>query len=112
MYLWIVIIIVCYVSVKWLLRKLRVGRYDEKYVLITGSDTGFGNLLAKQLDRLGFNVIAGCLTEKGESDLKKTCSRQLTTITLDVTKESSIANALVEVNKILPDKTGMFFLLF
>ena len=107
MYTWIVIIVVCYVTVKRLLRKLRVGRYGEKYVFITGTDSGFGNLLAQQLDRLGFNVIAGCLTEKGETHLNKTCSRKLRTISLDVTKESSIANAVVEVNKILPDGKGM-----
>ena len=110
MYFWIIIVVVCYVTLLRLLRKLRVGRYGEKYVFITGTDSGFGNLLAKQLDHMGFNVIAGCLTEKGETDLKKTCSSKLRTISLDVTKESSIANAVAEVNKCLPNGKGMFYI--
>lgn len=37
------------------------GRVDltDKAVLITGCDTGFGLLLAKQLDELGVHVFAG-----------------------------------------------------
>ena len=31
----------------------------DKYVLISGCDTGFGNGLAIELDKQGFNVLAG-----------------------------------------------------
>lgn len=46
-------------------------------VMITGCDTGFGNILAKDLDSLGIKVFAGCLTEKGIQDLKAKCSENL-----------------------------------
>ena len=106
MYFWIIIVVVCYLTIQRLLCKLKVGRYGEKYVFITGTDSGFGNLLAKQLDHMGVNVIAGCLTEKGETELNKACSSKLRTISLDVTKETSIAKAVEEVSKILPKGKG------
>lgn len=34
---------------------------DDKSVLITGCDSGFGLALAKHLHKLGFTVFAGCL---------------------------------------------------
>ena len=35
----------------------------KKAVLITGCDTGFGNLLAKRLANEGVTVFAACLTQ-------------------------------------------------
>ncbi|XP_041699346.1 retinol dehydrogenase 5-like [Coregonus clupeaformis] len=49
-------------------------------IFITGSDSGFGNLVASRLDRKGFNVISTCLTEKGGSDLKAVASPRLNTV--------------------------------
>ena len=34
---------------------------NGKYVLISGCDTGFGHALAIELDKQGFNVLAGVL---------------------------------------------------
>ncbi|CAD5115140.1 DgyrCDS4144 [Dimorphilus gyrociliatus] len=61
-----------------------------RYVLITGCDTGFGNLLAKRLDNKGMNVIATCLTEKGAKDLSLSSSNRLTTFILNVTNDDEI----------------------
>ncbi|PVD30564.1 hypothetical protein C0Q70_09832 [Pomacea canaliculata] len=36
--------------VTWLRSRIRVCDYHKKHVLVTGCDTGFGNLLAKRLD--------------------------------------------------------------
>lgn len=66
---------------------------SDKYVYITGCDTGFGNVLAKYLHKKGFCVIAGCYTEKGEVELKKACSDRLSTVQLDVTDSDSIKKA-------------------
>ncbi|XP_053313651.1 retinol dehydrogenase 7-like [Spea bombifrons] len=64
---------------------------SDKYVLITGCDSGFGNLLAKQLDQRGMRVLAACLTEKGAEDLKKETSSRLQTVILDVTDSQSVS---------------------
>ena len=71
----------------------RVGSYCDRYIFITGCDTGFGHELAKRLDLLGCHVFAGCLTEKGETELKKVCSERLHTVPLDVTNHDSITRA-------------------
>lgn len=76
----------------------------DKYVYITGCDTGFGNLLAKHLDKLGFCVIAGCYTEKGEDELKKSTSDRLTTIQLDVTNSESVARAAAFIKTLVGQK--------
>uniref|UniRef100_A0A4W4GV64 Uncharacterized protein n=1 Tax=Electrophorus electricus TaxID=8005 RepID=A0A4W4GV64_ELEEL len=78
---------------RWVRELKQVPNISEKYVYITGCDTGFGNLLAKHLDILGFCVIAGCYTEKGEDELNKACSTRLSTVQLDVTDNNSISKA-------------------
>lgn len=93
---------------RWFLRRLKIRHYGNKHVFITGCDTGFGNLLAKRLDKLGFRVFAGCLTEQGVKELKSTCSRQLVTIEIDVSKETSIANARKLVEQKLPKDKGLW----
>lgn len=80
-----------------LLRLLRerkvVSHLQDKYVFITGCDSGFGNLLARQLDRRGMRVLAACLTEKGAEQLRSKTSDRLETVILDVTKTESIVAA-------------------
>lgn len=71
---------------------------------ITGCDTGFGNLLAKYLDKDGFHVIAGCYTEKGEVELKKACSARLSTVQLDVTDNNSIKKAADIIKTLVGNK--------
>lgn len=63
-------------------------------MFVTGCDSGFGNLLCKRLDRRGFRVIAGCLTEKGADDLKRATGPYLKTVLLDVTSTASIQKAM------------------
>ncbi|XP_053311671.1 retinol dehydrogenase 7-like isoform X2 [Spea bombifrons] len=76
----------------------------DKYVLITGCDTGFGNLLVKQLDQRGMQVLAACLTEKAAEDLKKETSSRVRTTTLDVTDTESVSSAAKWVATIVGDK--------
>ena len=92
------------------LRLLYLHDFTNKYVFITGCDTGFGNLCAKRLDSLGCHVIASCLTEDGENELKASCSGNLKTIQLDVTKHDSVVKAFEFVKDILPPHTGMYIL--
>ena len=51
-------------SLRYFLELLRVSDIKRRTVLITGCDSGFGNLLAKRLAKNGQKVFAGCLTEK------------------------------------------------
>ncbi|XP_022099537.1 retinol dehydrogenase 7-like [Acanthaster planci] len=80
-----------------------------RYVLITGCDTGFGNLLARNLDkRRGCCVIAACLTEEGRDTLKRVASPRLTTLRLDVTSSESIRDARDAVEALIPEGKGLW----
>ncbi|XP_054871406.1 retinol dehydrogenase 1 isoform X2 [Amphiprion ocellaris] len=87
-------------AVRWYIRdSYKVEGFSQKHVFITGCDSGFGNLLARQLDRKGFHVIAACLTEKGAADLGAAASPRLKTLLLDVTDGSSIRKAVEFVSR-------------
>ncbi|XP_076776656.1 retinol dehydrogenase 7-like isoform X1 [Arvicanthis niloticus] len=73
-------------------RKVVSGLHD-KYVFITGCGSGFGNLLARQLDRRGMRVLAACRKEEGAEQLRSKTSERLETVILDVTKTESIVAA-------------------
>ncbi|KAL4636194.1 retinol dehydrogenase 7-like [Arapaima gigas] len=92
---------------RWYRETKRIPNKSAKYVYITGCDSGFGNLLAKHLDKQGFCVIASCFLEKGEEDLKKTCSERLSTIHLDVTKQESV-NKAAEFIKVKVGEKGLW----
>uniref|UniRef100_A0A8B9HMA9 Retinol dehydrogenase 5 (11-cis/9-cis) n=1 Tax=Astyanax mexicanus TaxID=7994 RepID=A0A8B9HMA9_ASTMX len=89
----------------WLIRDSQeIDKISEKYVFVTGCDSGFGNLLCRRLDKRGFNVLAGCLTEKGADDLKRVTSPKLKTCLLDVTNTASIQKAYEWTQKEVGDK--------
>jgi len=62
----------------------------DKNVVITGCDTGFGNLLAKKLDQAGVRVFASCLTPSGLASLKESLSSRSVVLSLDITDEKSV----------------------
>lgn len=96
MVLWIIV---------WLYRdSLEIEDIADKYVFVTGCDSGFGNLLCKKLDRKGFRVLAGCLTEKGADDLKRVAGPHLKTVLLDVTNQDSIQQAMEWTKKEVGEK--------
>ncbi|KAJ9589403.1 hypothetical protein L9F63_017382 [Diploptera punctata] len=79
----------------------------DKAVFITGCDTGFGNKLARQLDRKGITVYAGCLFSEGEgaSQLRKDCSKNVHIVQIDVTKHDQVSAAVKYVINSLNGKT-------
>ncbi|KAK3107916.1 hypothetical protein FSP39_025079 [Pinctada imbricata] len=91
---------------KWRDAKIRNTR--NRYVLVTGCDSGLGNAIAKHLDRLGVNVFASCLTKEGEENLKATCSSRLVTLRLDVTNKESISKAFHFVKEHLPTEKDLW----
>ena len=106
-----VIAYVIYRILDRLIRIPKVGRYNERYILVTGCDTGFGHEIAKRLDKLGCHVFAACLTEKGETELRKTTSNRLKAVSMDVTDTESVRRALTEVENFLPTGKGELFYL-
>ncbi|XP_026218189.1 retinol dehydrogenase 7-like isoform X2 [Anabas testudineus] len=102
MFLYLLGLLFFYYLYRWVRELPRVSDKGSKYVYITGCDSGFGNLLARHLDKQGFRVIAACFTEKGEEDLKKSCSGNLITTHLDVRSNDSIA----KVAAMIKDKVG------
>ncbi|XP_071991054.1 17-beta-hydroxysteroid dehydrogenase type 6-like isoform X2 [Engystomops pustulosus] len=104
--MWLLLVLL--LGLIFLYRRYRYGllleNLTDKYVFITGCDSGFGNLLAKQLDKLGMKVLAACLTDNGAKMLKKETSTRLQTIILDVTNSHSVSSAAKWVNDIVSDK--------
>ncbi|XP_030324088.1 retinol dehydrogenase 16-like [Calypte anna] len=90
---------VLYLLRRWHREQQTVPRLSDKFVLITGCDSGFGNLLARQLDKRGMRVLAACLTQPGAARLQEVTSSRLQTVLLDVTSSESIATATTWVKE-------------
>ena len=63
-------------------------------MLISGCDSGFGQLLTVALDAAGYRVLAGCLTADGIKALQATCSERVIPFSLDITSASSVQSAV------------------
>ena len=106
---YLLVLYVVYRLIDYLLYLPKISKRPESlYILVTGCDTGFGNAAAKRLDGMGYHVIAGCLTEAGETDLRKACSEKLRTIQMDVSKKESVQKAFEFVSNSLPSESGIF----
>lgn len=106
MWMYVLALVVLYYVVRWFRELERVPDKGSKYVYITGCDSGFGNLLARHLDKCGFCVVAACFTEKGEEELKKCCSSRMSTVHLDVRKQESIDKAAAFIKERVGQKGG------
>ncbi|XP_005918231.1 dehydrogenase/reductase SDR family member 9 [Haplochromis burtoni] len=104
MFLYILGLVAVWFVYRWYRETKRVSNKEDKYVYITGCDSGFGNLLARHLDKLGFRVIAGCYTGKGEDELKKVSSDKLTTIHLDVADSESVSKVAAFIKTLVGQK--------
>ena len=105
------VLYIVYKIIDRLIRIPSIGRHSDRYILVTGCDSGFGQGIARRLDAVGCHVFAGCLTESGETELRKTLSERLHTISLDVTREDSIRKAFDYVKSQLPNGKGIKFCL-
>ena len=76
---------------------------SDKAVLITGCDTGFGNLSAKLLNKYGFRVYATCLNadSDGASDLKVNCKypKKMHILQMNVSNDDQIEKCLLLVKE-------------
>lgn len=80
-------------------------------VFITGCDSGFGNLLARQLHGMGFCVFAACLFPEGPGALELRSATdeargagELHLVKLDVSSDGDVAQAKQLVQSRLPEK--------
>ena len=87
--LFFIILLIIYRLYEYLNPSLNIDPHG-KYVLITGCDTGFGNQLAIQLDKQGFNVLATVLIPTNIDLLKGKLSSRSDVFVLDITKDEDI----------------------
>jgi NAD(P)-dependent dehydrogenase (short-subunit alcohol dehydrogenase family) len=84
---------------------IRVARLSDRFVLITGCDSGFGRAAALRLQARGMKVLAACLTDAGLKSLQADAVRNgpgsLVCVSLDVTKDASVAAAVETIKKAL-----------
>ncbi|XP_044141897.1 retinol dehydrogenase 7-like isoform X2 [Bufo gargarizans] len=93
MWLLLLVLVGIILLYRWHRQSQILENLSDKYVFITGCDTGFGNLLAKQLDKRGMKVLAACLTDTGAENLKKETSSRVQTMVLDVTDSQGVRSA-------------------
>ncbi|CAG8492874.1 28474_t:CDS:2 [Dentiscutata erythropus] len=89
-------------------------KFADRYVLVTGCDSGIGNLIAKALHRRGYSVLAGCLTEAAFKEFLEFNELHSTTnlrpFLVDVTKDASVQQcARMVVNE--TKEKGLFALI-
>ncbi|CAF3025352.1 unnamed protein product [Rotaria socialis] len=65
----------------------------DKYIFISGCDTGFGHGLAIKLDKQGFNVLAGVFDSDNVTSLREKLTSRATVFRLDITKQEDIEAA-------------------
>jgi len=72
---------------------------ENRAVLITGCDTGFGHQLAIEIDKLGFHVFAGVLFPDGigAKNLQFICSERLKVLKMDVTNYEEVSEAINQI---------------
>ncbi|KAB0360800.1 hypothetical protein FD754_004956 [Muntiacus muntjak] len=104
MWLHLAVLVGLFCLLRWYRERQVVSHLRDKFVFITGCDSGFGNLLARQLDLRGLRVLAGCLTEQGAEQLRSQTSGRLQTVILDVTKPESVAAAAEWVKERVGDR--------
>lgn len=103
-----ILVFVVYKLFDCLLRWPTVGHYNNRYILVTGCDSGFGYAIARRLDQLGCHVFAACLTEAGKLKLTETSSDRMHVLEMDVTNHESVLRAYEHVTSILPAGKGIY----
>ena len=106
--LWFIPVLIGFLAIYLVKKLIPRSKLDvkDKYVLITGCDTGFGRETAIRLDEMGVCVLATCLTKEGEQSLKSVTSDKLKTFQMDVTNSQQINDVYKEAKKMIPCDTG------
>ncbi|CAA98465.3 Retinol dehydrogenase 7 [Caenorhabditis elegans] len=101
--LYFVAVVVVWNIVRYILELIpEGGSLQDRAILITGCDTGFGRELAKKCAKNGFLVFAGCLTTEAAKTLEsESANPRLRTVPLDVSKDESVEKTVEFVKKSL-----------
>lgn len=104
-----IIAIIAYITYAYVLAKPKekVEGLQDKYVLITGCDSGFGRLLTEYLSKQNVHVFAACLTQDAVQELKQAYP-SVNAFTLDVTKAEQVQQAYQFVVQTLPKGVGLW----
>ena len=105
----IIIAIIAYIAYGYILAKPKekVEGLQDKYVLITGCDSGFGRLLTENLSKQNVHVFAACLTQDAVQELNQTFPNVHAFI-LDITKAEQVQQAYQFVIQTLPKDVGLW----
>lgn len=94
------------VAVTWLITSTRVPAHipiDNKSILITGCDSGFGHELAIKATARGFHVFACCLSQWSDG-AASLVAKDCTVIEVDVTQQKTLDAALPVVEEVLASR--------
>lgn len=72
-----------------------------KCVVITGCDSGFGEMAAVHLTSLGFHVVAACLTDEGRERIQPFVARA---VLCDITKDCDVTQLVSETESLCKEK--------
>lgn len=75
---------------------------NSKAVVITGCDSGFGEMTAIHLSSLGYHVVAACLTKDGCDRMGSLVAKA---VLCDITKEADVKHLTAETEKLCKAKT-------
>lgn len=108
----IVAIGIVYTIIDHAIRRPKVPRIQDRYVLVTGTSSGLGRHVVKYLDKVGCHVLACARSEKGEKELQSECSDRLRLVRLDIANPESIHQVVDQVKAILPKGQGQLEICF
>ena len=84
--------------------KVHLKNNSHFLVCITGCDTGFGRDCSKKLKKLGFQVLALCMTEEGARDL---LGIGIHCVIGDVTKVQTISSLVAKTNDLIAQNPSL-----
>ncbi|KAL1480097.1 hypothetical protein MTO96_051325 [Rhipicephalus appendiculatus] len=89
----LVVVVASHCAAVWLLKMLTYKGVPPKgkIVVIARCDSGYGNRLALELDRRGFTVVAGCVSEGSSGSRLLKEYRNIHVVDTDVTQTESLA---------------------
>ncbi|CAD5125738.1 DgyrCDS13947 [Dimorphilus gyrociliatus] len=103
------------ISIYWIVKKIYayygskpLTKLNERYIFITGCDSGFGRVSALKFHSMNIQVIAGCLTEEGKNCMIK---NGIKSIIIDVRDGKSVDDAVKYVENLLPSNRGLWSLI-
>uniref|UniRef100_A0A914YX94 Uncharacterized protein n=1 Tax=Panagrolaimus superbus TaxID=310955 RepID=A0A914YX94_9BILA len=98
-----------YWIITWFLEKKQIDGLNQKVVLITGCDSGFGRDLVFKCSEAGMAVLAACLTDSGVESLKKEAKGlgAVTPFKMDVRSDESVEAAKLIVEQVAKKYGGL-----